>query len=92
MSVNLKKFKFVSWGVSHLIWKRDKMRKKNINMLKLWTRGSYSDSMGAVKSYVIHKGNRWIKVKNSKLKNRFKLGEFAFTKKPFYHPIYKKRK
>ena len=48
--------------------------------------------MGVIEFYIIHKGNRWVKFKNSKIRNRFKLGEFAFTKKPFYHPIYKKRK
>jgi ribosomal protein S19 len=48
--------------------------------------------MGVIGFYVIHKGNRWVKLKNSKIRNGFKLGEFAFTKKPFYHPIYKKRK
>lgn len=91
MSINLKKFKYVSWEISHLVWNRDILKKQKKKVIKLWNRNSYSDPFGIVKYYGIYKGNKWIGVRNSKIKNSFKVSEFAINRKPFYCPLTKKK-
>lgn len=92
MSINLKKFKYISWEVSHLGWRRDVLLPKYRKRVKVWNKRSYGNAYFNLKYYLIHKGNMWIRVKNSKFKNKFKLGSFAVTRKPFYFPIFKKKK
>jgi ribosomal protein S19 len=92
MSVNLKKFKYVSWEISHIVWSRDILKKQKKKVIKLWNRRSYSDPFGIVKYYGVYKGNKWIGIRNSKIKNKFKVSEFAFNRKPFYCPPTKKNK
>lgn len=91
MSLNLKKFKYVSWEISHVKWRRCNYTNQSNQIIKLWNRRSHMCNIDKVNRVIVYKGNKWISVKLHKLKNSFKVGSFAFTRKPFYYPLSKKK-
>lgn len=91
MSINLKKFKYVSWEISHLVWNRDTLKNTSNKPVRVWNRKTFIDPTGAVSKYIVYKGNKWVRFSFSKLRNINRVGEFAFTRKPFYHPYNKKK-
>lgn len=92
--MSLKKLKFIDVGILRLIWNRSKFklkkRLKKIDKVRVWSRKSSIPLSLIGKKLKIHKGNIFVSKRITKLSTFRKIGEFSFTKKPFYYSLFKK--
>jgi len=88
--------KWKSFFISKDIWRFLYFKKSNVFLKKkkkiTFARNSILPS-GLLNDYIIvHKGNIFKKLHATKYSIGYKLGEFSFTRKPFYYPIKEKKK
>jgi ribosomal protein S19 len=65
---------------------------KNIKIPKLFCRASTVPKIFLKKFIPLYKGNLFTNFFFTKYSIAYKLGEFAFTRKPFYYPAKKKKR
>ena len=65
---------------------------KNVKIPKLFCRASTVPKIFLKRSVFLYKGNLFTNFFFTKYSAAYKLGEFAFTRKPFNYPIKKKKR
>lgn len=95
MSLRLQKLKYTHSSILRRTWLRgntEATEAKRKRLTKVWNKGTYLSTTFDGLPIVVYKGNKFIKLKVSKLILLKKVGEFTFSRKPFYYPSLKKSK
>jgi len=95
MSLRLQKLKYINPGLLRRTWLRGDVEAtmvKRKRLTKVWNKGTYLSTIFEGLPIAVYKGNKFIKLKVSKLILLKKVGEFTFSRKPFYYPSLKKSK
>lgn len=85
------KLPYIDYKIIRALLKKKKQRVKS-KVLYIFDRSTVATQSFVNSFFFIHKGNSFKKIAFKKYFFGKKLGEFSFTKKPFFFPLKKKKR
>ena len=85
------KLSYVNYKLVRVLLKKKKQKNKS-KVLYVFDRSTTTPQNFVNSFFFIHKGNSFKKITFKKYFFGRKLGEFSFTKKPFFFPLKKKKR
>lgn len=85
------KLSYINYKIFRTLLKKKKQKLKS-KVLYIFDRSTVASQSFVNSFFFIHKGNSFKKISFKKYFFGKKLGEFSFTKKPFFFPLKKKKR